>query len=164
MDCQSAMRATAACPFTKGGVKQTGPPIIEVYVAGCFSGSPLILTKTIPLGSSRRKSRRTTLDVIPENEETDKKQKSLVVANHATQMADMSGFEEYDEKIDPNLGHLYREGGYIEGEEGELSWFNAGVRVGVGIGLGMCLGIGIGVGLLMRTYQATTRTFRRKLF
>jgi hypothetical protein len=53
---------------------------------------------------------------------------------------------------------------YGEGEDGELSWFNAGVRVGVGIGLGMCLGVGIGVGLLVRTYQATTRTFRRNIF
>lgn len=47
--------------------------------------------------------------------------------------------------------------------DGELSWFNAGVRVGVGIGLGICVGIGIGVGLLVRTYQSTTRNFRRRL-
>lgn len=52
---------------------------------------------------------------------------------------------------------------FMEGEDGELSWFNAGVRVGVGIGLGICLGIGIGVGLLVRTYQATTRNFKRGL-
>lgn len=51
----------------------------------------------------------------------------------------------------------------MEGEDGELSWFNAGVRVGVGIGLGICLGVGIGVGLLVRTYQATTGKFRRRL-
>lgn len=50
------------------------------------------------------------------------------------------------------------------GEDGQLTWFNAGVRVGVGIGLGMCLGVGIGVGLLMRSYQATTRNFRRRFF
>ena len=47
--------------------------------------------------------------------------------------------------------------------DGEMSWFNAGVRVGVGIGLGACVGIGIGVGLLVRTYQSTTRNFRRRL-
>lgn len=52
---------------------------------------------------------------------------------------------------------------YLEGEDGELSWFNAGVRVGVGIGLSICLGVGIGVGLLVRTYQGTTRNFRRRL-
>ena len=29
---------------------------------------------------------------------------------------------------------------YADGEDGEMSWFNAGVRVGVGIGLGVCVG------------------------
>lgn len=52
---------------------------------------------------------------------------------------------------------------FIDGEDGELSWFNAGVRVGVGIGLGICLGLGIGVGLLVRTYQSTSRNFKRRL-
>lgn len=52
---------------------------------------------------------------------------------------------------------------YMEGEDGELSWFNAGVRVGVGIGLSVCLGIGIGVGILVKTYQGATRNFRRRL-
>ena len=47
--------------------------------------------------------------------------------------------------------------------DGEMSWFNAGVRVGVGIGLGVCVGLGIGAGLLVRTYQSTTRNFRRRL-
>lgn len=45
-------------------------------------------------------------------------------------------------------------------ENGEMTWFNAGVRVGVGIGLGMCIGMGIGVGLIVRTYQGATRPFR----
>lgn len=54
-------------------------------------------------------------------------------------------------------GSLYA----IEGEDGQMTWFNAGVRVGVGIGLGMCLGAGIGIGLMIRTYQATTRTLRK---
>ena len=60
-------------------------------------------------------------------------------------------------------GNMYWRTEYVEGEDGELSWFNAGVRVGVGIGLGICLGIGIGVGLLVRTYQATTGNFKRRL-
>jgi hypothetical protein len=51
----------------------------------------------------------------------------------------------------------------MDGEDGELSWFNAGVRVGVGLGLGICLGIGVGVGLLVRTYKATTHNFKRRL-
>ena len=47
-------------------------------------------------------------------------------------------------------------------EDGELSWFNAGVRVGVGIGLGIFVGVGIGVSLLARSYQTTTRKFKRR--
>lgn len=66
---------------------------------------------------------------------------------------------ESDEKIS---GSLYSEDMYY-GEDGQLSWFNAGVRVGVGIGLGMCIGIGLGVGLLMRSYQTATGKFRRRL-
>lgn len=57
---------------------------------------------------------------------------------------------------------LYSRMEYIESEDGELSWFNSGVRVGVGIGLSICVGIGIGVGLLVRTYQGTSN-FRRRL-
>ncbi len=30
--------------------------------------------------------------------------------------------------------------GHWEGDDGEMSWFNARVKVGVGIHLGMCLG------------------------
>lgn len=58
----------------------------------------------------------------------------------------------------------YPEGWYSEDDDGQLSWFNAGVRVGVGIGLGVCVGVGIGVGLLMRSYQATTRNLKRRFF
>lgn len=171
MDCSSAI-GPGGCPFGKVGKQQqqdfsSGPPSLEVYVAGCCGGSPIILTKTVQLVSRRKPHRRGTLDVIPEDEdETEKVQiKSIVLSgHHSHQISEGRDYDELDEKAEPNLGSFYSEGGYIEGEDGELTWFNAGVRVGVGIGLGMCLGIGIGVGLLMRTYQATTRTFRRRLF
>ena len=65
--------------------------------------------------------------------------------------------------MDIDYNSIYSRAEYIEGEDGELSWFNAGVRVGVGIGLGICLGIGIGVGVLMRTCQATTQNFKKRL-
>lgn len=51
----------------------------------------------------------------------------------------------------------------LDGEDSELSWFTAGVRVGVGISLGIFLGVGIGAGLLARSYQSTSRTMRRRL-
>lgn len=69
-----------------------------------------------------------------------------------------------DKPEDDNYNGLYTRTAYADGEDGELSWFNAGVRVGVGIGLSVCLGIGIGVGLLVKTYQGTTRHFRRRPF
>lgn len=68
-----------------------------------------------------------------------------------------------DLKPENGENNFYYSGTYLEGEDGELSWFNAGVRVGVGIGLSICVGIGIGVGLLVRTYQGTTQSFRRRL-
>lgn len=77
------------------------------------------------------------------------------------QIAEYGNYKPENEEEYSNL--YWRRTEYMDGEDGELSWFNAGVRVGVGIGLGVCLGIGIGVGLLVRTYQTTTRTFKRRL-
>ncbi|CAA2987830.1 C-terminal binding AN-like [Olea europaea subsp. europaea] len=59
---------------------------------------------------------------------------------------DMDAYET-DGKVECN----YYSKDMYHGEDGQLTWFNAGVRVGVGIGLGMCLGGGIGVGLLMHS-------------
>jgi hypothetical protein len=80
----------------------------------------------------------------------------------------VSEYQEHKEGIDTDTedNHMYHAGedsDFLEGEDGELTWFNAGVRVGVGIGLGICVGIGLGVGLLVSTYQSTTRNFRRRL-
>ncbi|KAK4490326.1 hypothetical protein RD792_000996 [Penstemon davidsonii] len=73
-------------------------------------------------------------------------------------------YRNYKPESEEDYDNMYnRRMEYLEGEDGELSWFNAGVRVGVGIGLGVCVGLGIGVGLLVRTYQTTTRTFKRRL-
>jgi len=44
-------------------------PSIEVYVAGCCSGVPVILNKTIQMSPRRRVPRHATLDAIPEDEE-----------------------------------------------------------------------------------------------
>ncbi|KAI5564649.1 hypothetical protein POPTR_014G089600v4 [Populus trichocarpa] len=141
-------------------------PVIEVYIAGCCGGVPVILTKTILVGPMKKPSRYAMLDAIPEDEELDNRKQNGVISNglvrqrkvQITEAEDDDGYES-DEKI----GSQYYSEDMYYGEDGQLSWFNAGVRVGVGIGLGMCLGAGIGVGLLMRSYQATTRNFRRFL-
>lgn len=137
-------------------------PSIEVYIAGRCSDSPVILTKTINISPRRKHPRYCTLDAIPEvDDETGKAQKSAhTLIRHRKLQLDET-VDEYD--TDGKIAHGWYPEEVYDGEDGQLSWFNAGVRVGVGIGLGMCLGIGVGVGLLMRSYQATTRRFRRFL-
>ncbi|KAK1272885.1 hypothetical protein QJS04_geneDACA013185 [Acorus gramineus] len=151
------------CCAAGGGGSRAGKsqPSIEVYIAGCCAASPLILTQTVN-ANARKNGRQGTLDVILEDEETSGKDNGNVGVHRRTPWMVGDG-ETYECDSEIKLGRGYHpEGIYPDDEDGELSWFNAGVRVGVGIGLGMCLGIGIGVGVLMRSYQATTRTFRRR--
>ncbi|KAI0523567.1 hypothetical protein KFK09_005963 [Dendrobium nobile] len=135
-------------------------PTIEVYVAGSFSGSAIILTKTLQLGIRKRKQMRLALDSIPENEAPGVVKEEL--HKEAQQLVEYEGFAPEND-VDIDYNSVFSGSEYMEGEDGELTWFNAGVRVGVGLGLGICLGVGIGVGLLVRTYKATTRNFRSRL-
>ncbi|KAJ8767242.1 hypothetical protein K2173_013639 [Erythroxylum novogranatense] len=132
-------------------------PTIEVYVAGSFSGSPIVLTKTLQICPRKRQMQMAMLDSIPECDAVENQNNA-----HSSFPLQLSEYPNHKPETD-DYNHLYSGAEYIEGEEGELSWFNAGVRVGVGIGLSICLGIGIGVGLLVKTYQGTTRNFRRRL-
>ncbi|XVE56043.1 hypothetical protein DITRI_Ditri03aG0205500 [Diplodiscus trichospermus] len=159
MDCESEI--TYGCGFLKGkhiACPELSPPTIEVYVAGCFSGTPIIMTKTLQLNYRKKHNKKGMLDAIPENESTEC-QKDMAPGLDM-QVVEYRNYKPENEDYS-NIYWTRTE--YIDGEDGELSWFNAGVRVGVGIGLGVCLGIGIGVGLLVRTYQATTRNFKRRL-
>nr|DAD47095.1 TPA_asm: hypothetical protein HUJ06_017032 [Nelumbo nucifera] len=77
MDCYTAASiATGSSAFfqPKLGISS---PSIEVYVAGCCSGVPLILTKTIHLSPRRKSPRHGALDAIPEDEETGKEQNGM---------------------------------------------------------------------------------------
>ncbi|XP_044502273.1 uncharacterized protein At1g01500-like isoform X1 [Mangifera indica] len=159
MDCYTAIGTGSSAFFQpKLGVSA---PAIEVYIAGCCGGVPIILTKTIQVSPRRKVSRHGVLDSIPEDEEIEKHLNGAngFVRHRKLQITEAQVDDyESDEKIRESL---YSEDMYY-GEDGQLSWFNAGVRVGVGIGLGMCIGIGLGVGLLMRSYQAATGKFRRR--
>lgn len=164
MNCESNI--TTATGFLKGKTF-AGPgfalPTIEVYIAGCFSEIPIIFNKKLQLSSKKKHTRKSKLDSIPEHDTTE-------LPKDATPALDLQVAEyreskkEYEEEEDYSNMYWSRTE-YMDGEEedGALSWFNAGVRVGVGIGLGVCLGVGIGVGLLVRSYQTTTRTFKRRL-
>ncbi|KAL0700465.1 hypothetical protein Bca4012_056587 [Brassica carinata] len=168
MDCYMALRngsgsSSSAFFRTKLGVAS---PSVEVYIAGCCGGVPVILTKTIQASPRRKVARHVTLDAIPEDEEEVEKEQDIVTtgddfARQQKLQIMESEVDDYEDESEMKMGlRYYPEGMYVD-EDGELSWFNAGVRVGVGIGLGMCLGVGIGVGLLMRSYQATTSNLRR---
>ncbi|OEL26422.1 hypothetical protein BAE44_0012563 [Dichanthelium oligosanthes] len=114
----------------------------EVYVAGCCAGEPTVLTRALRLATPEEAAgglvRRRPGALTAAGDEGDN---------------DMN-----------TTSMQYPEGWYSDDDDGQLSWFNAGVRVGVGIGLGVCVGVGIGVGLLMRSYQATTRSLKRRFF
>ncbi|XP_066351800.1 uncharacterized protein At1g01500-like [Miscanthus floridulus] len=114
----------------------------EVYVAGCCAGEPAVLTHALRLATPEEAA-------------------GALVRRRSGALAAASN----EGDNDMNTGSMqYPEGWYSDDDDGQLSWFNAGVRVGVGIGLGVCVGVGIGVGLLMRSYQATTRSLKRRFF
>ncbi|RVX15006.1 Uncharacterized protein CK203_007923 [Vitis vinifera] len=72
MNCESEI--TAGTAFLKGKQivgSELPPPTIEVYVAGCFSGTPIILTKTLQLSFRKKHNRKGALDSIPEYETTE---------------------------------------------------------------------------------------------
>ncbi|KAK9749448.1 hypothetical protein RND81_02G126400 [Saponaria officinalis] len=159
MDCYAG--GSFATP--KSGISS---PCFDVYVAGRWADTPVILTKMVSSSPRKRSPKYSNLDSIPEVSDDVEKDRMMIVAPnsliHHRKLQFAGSDDEYD--IERKMGHsYYPEDVYVD-EDGQLSWFNAGVRVGVGIGLGMCLGLGIGVGLLMRSYQTTTRNFRRRFF
>ncbi|KAG7994538.1 hypothetical protein I3843_01G062000 [Carya illinoinensis] len=76
MDCyMSASIGSGSSAFfqPKLGVSS---PSFEVYIAGCCSGVPVILTKTIQISPRRKAVRHSFLDAIPEDEEMGKEQRN----------------------------------------------------------------------------------------
>ncbi|ESQ36781.1 hypothetical protein EUTSA_v10008178mg [Eutrema salsugineum] len=173
MDCYMAMGNGSGSGHGSGSSSSAffqpklgvSSPSVEVYIAGCCGGVPVILTKTIQASPRRKVARHVTLDAIPEDEEVDKEHDFVTTGDGLCRQRKVqimeSEVDDYDESEVKIGQRYYPEEMYVD-EDGQLSWFNAGVRVGVGIGLGMCLGVGIGVGLLMRSYQATTSNLRRR--
>lgn len=113
---------------------ETVPPKIEVFVAGCFDGAPIILTKTLQIGFRKKQTRKGLLGSIPECEGSESQKDNS--SGLALQSSDYATYKPENE--DYSEEHMNRDY-YYEGEDEELSWFNAGVRVGVGIGLSMCV-------------------------
>lgn len=63
ISCESDLVGGGA-GFLKGN--QNVSPAIEVYVAGTFSGSPIILTQSLQLSHRRKQTRKGMLEAIPE--------------------------------------------------------------------------------------------------
>lgn len=160
MKCQSVASLTGFLKGKQCASQEMSSPTIEVYVTGCFSGTPIILMKTLQLASRKKNPKKLALDSIPEHETSE-----VTKEVSSEDSVQVSEYHDYgtENDVDVDYNSIYSSAQYAESEDGELSWFNAGVRVGVGIGLGICLGIGIGVGVLVHTYQATTRNFKRRL-
>lgn len=155
MNCETMM--SARCGHINGS-----EPTIEVFVAGCFSGTPIILTKSLQLLHNRKKHHRNgMLGSIPEDETYSAQRDNLSPGLDHLQLTESSS-SSYKPDCEGYNNTYWEVAEDLDGEDGELSWFNAGVRVGVGIGLGICVGVGIGVGLLVSSYQSATRSFRRR--
>uniref|UniRef100_A0A0D9VZM1 DUF3741 domain-containing protein n=1 Tax=Leersia perrieri TaxID=77586 RepID=A0A0D9VZM1_9ORYZ len=77
MKCQPA----SSCNGFLKGKQSTGSesvhPVIEVYLAGTFGGTPIILTKTVQHISRRKSQMKLKLDSIPENEATEQQKEEL---------------------------------------------------------------------------------------
>ncbi|KAF2305919.1 hypothetical protein GH714_008868 [Hevea brasiliensis] len=91
-------------------------PTVEVYVAGSFSGTPIILSKTLQLCFCQKQIRKGMLDYIPEYEATEGL--DYVSSRIPLQMSEYSNHKPENEEDN----HLYSAGTeYLEGEDGELS-------------------------------------------
>jgi len=164
MECACAV-GQSGCVFLKGRPDypniSLAHPVMEMCMVGHLAGTPVILSKNVHIVARRRPNRQATLDAIPEAEEMGGNQTSFMAEDQPRLATQPDLFMDHADKAVTSFGYALEGSAYGDQDNGQLTWFNAGVRVGVGIGLGMCVGVGIGVGLMVRTYQATTRTFRR---
>lgn len=156
MKCQVSMQRGSG--FLKGGGEDAKSPMIEVYVASLFRGNPIVFTKAMKLRFRRRRQVKAPfMEPIPECGEHAEDAKEVLPDPQYRCYKPETGIDDVD------LDGLYARTAGLEGEDSELSWFTAGVRIGVGISLGICLGVGISAGLLARSYQSTSRNLRRRL-
>lgn len=140
-------------------------PSLELYVAGRVGSLPMVLTDTEQLIPRKKRVRHgVTLDVIPEGNDyenslfnsADHNSPENKGQNEGTFMKlyDISmalicdaATERWIKMFEPREVECLK--------RSQLSWLNAGLRLGVGLGLGVCLGLGVGVSLLVLwTYEA----------
>jgi len=77
MNCETDV--TMGSRFLKGKQlvgSDLASPTIEVYIAGCFLGTPIMLTKSLHLNSRRKQMRMGMLNSIPEHDTAESKRES----------------------------------------------------------------------------------------
>uniref|UniRef100_J3LLL6 Uncharacterized protein n=1 Tax=Oryza brachyantha TaxID=4533 RepID=J3LLL6_ORYBR len=170
MKCQVAVQRGSGL-LRRG--KETKPPVVEVYVAGLARGAPVIFTKAMQLRFRRVQEAAPGQGLHGAHPRVRRAGggRERNAASEASNRAApcMQAASEYRcYRPEPDGGDADCDGYYVspageEGEDGDFSWFTAGVRVGVGISVGICLGIGIGAGLLARSYHSTSRSLKSRL-
>jgi len=132
---------------------------IEVSLVGKFQDCPCFLSQTAHTTRRICRSLKTpALKAI--NEDTDKE---FLSPDDLEKKEDFAFIPDFSEKFEETYRALGGTGSFSEGETGELTWFNAGLRIGVGVGLGICLGAGLGAGILARSYQMTANSLKKRL-
>jgi len=142
-------------------------PCLELYIAGRAGSSAMVLTGTEQLIPRRKRARHgVTLDVIPEGNDYEN---SIFNSADHDRLENEETFMELDDTsiammcdaATERLIALFEPWEVQCFKCSQLSWLNAGLRLGVGFVLGACLGLGVGVVILfMRTYEARIRHLR----
>lgn len=127
------------------GVKDFDVGKVDAYVAGLSLGKPLLLKEVVELKDCKE------LECIPQAHDME---------NYIAKELETVYIEEFVHRRIEGFTAKEEE---ILAEEGELSWFNAGVRLGIGLGVGMSLGVGVGLGLIIKTYKSTSGVLRKLL-
>ncbi|KAI7997157.1 Uncharacterized protein LOK49_LG10G01247 [Camellia lanceoleosa] len=124
MNCESEM--DAGTRFLQGKPdtgQESDSPRIKVYVASCFDGTPIILTKTGQLSLCKKQMRTGMLDSISKYEAA--KSQEDVLSRLNLQVSDYPNYKPENKDYD----NLYTGTENLGGENGERSCFNAGGRL-----------------------------------
>ncbi|KAL5698573.1 hypothetical protein ACHQM5_029597 [Ranunculus cassubicifolius] len=135
------------------GGKEFNGGFVDAYVAGRCLGKPLLLNEVVELKKWK------DLDCFLEDDGTKSDTSKDMEAKCIQQLEIKNSAEQVN--LNAEKCAEEEEEGPTLVEEGELSWFNAGVRLGIGLGVGMSLGVGVGLGLIMRTYSATSGVLKK---
>ena len=163
-------KALTACPMGMYGTIESGgvpncfacpqgtysDTTKNVTVVGKCKSCPCFLSQTArttrKIKTTLSKSSALSLSAINEDEQT----------AHVPERY-MGLLPDFSEQFEATYKALGGQGSLSEGEgTGDITWFNAGLRIGVGVGLGICLGAGLGAGIIMRSYQAASGGIKRR--